>query len=102
MRLAKDDKSRKYRHKQEALDETFEQASQSSLVELIKSEKREMRQEDDIVKDKEQKKHRKPLHKSGIGPESDPIRSKWSLLMYINDMGPLATSAQLSGSTEAE
>ena len=65
-RLAKDDKSRKFRHKQEELDNTFEHASQSSLVELIKSEKGEMREEDEIVKGREQKKHRKPLHKSTI------------------------------------
>ena len=44
----------------------------------------------------------KDLQGPEIGPGSDQTRSKWSLLMYINDIGPHPTSAQLSGSTEAE
>ena len=40
-KLSKDEKAQRFRYKQEALDDTFEHASQSSLVELIKSEKRE-------------------------------------------------------------
>ena len=66
-KLSKDEKAQRFRYKQEALDDTFEHASQSSLVELIKSEKRENRAEkEDTGEEINQKKFRKSLHKCTI------------------------------------